>query len=141
MRKLTYFVVLLGALGLLALLRETLQLQQEIQQATHAAVVSAMRAELMESWVRLQVASSSLEPGNPVRWLRHAPQAYLGEFRQPPPQVQTAWFYDLSQDCLVYVFAGGEKAAYRLKTTAGLSGAARGVIGGVDLVKDASCNE
>ena len=130
--------------AILILASELASLRKQIQLATHKAVVSEMRAALIEVWVARHLHTSSSEMqaqagGNPIRLLAQPPEGYLGEFNVAPDDMENAWFFNTHTQCLVYVFKKDEQLAYRLKSTSGLPAAAVGMIGGLDLVRDSAC--
>lgn len=131
-------------LGSMILVYEFASLRKEIRYAMHATMVDEMRAALIEIWVANQLyqspnAMQKLIGSNPVRLLKAPLEDYVGEFKTPPSDIENAWFFNLSTQCLVYVFKREEQVAYRLERTNGLHAGTRGMIGGLDLIKDSVC--
>lgn len=142
--KTTWWILALMWVAIWIVASELASLRKQIQLASHSAVVSEMRAALIEVWVARHLHTSpssmhALTGDNPIRLLSEPPESYLGEFNVAPEDVKNAWFFNLHTQCLVYVFDENEQQAYKLRSTAGLPAASRGMIGGLDLVKDSTC--
>lgn len=139
-----WLIASLLVLGSIVLVYEFASLRKEIRYAVHATKVDEMRAALIEIWVANQLyhspnAMQKLIGSNPVRLLKAPIEDYLGEFKNAPSNIENAWFFNLNTQCLVYVFKREEQVAYRLAHTNGMHVGARGMIGGLDLVKDSDC--
>lgn len=142
--KSTWLMLALIWAAILIVASELASLRKQIQLASHKAVVSEMRAALIEVWVARHLRTSSSEMqalagDNPIRLLPEPPEGYLGEFNVAPEDMENVWFFNTHTQCLVYVFDENEQLAYKLKSTAGLPAAAVGMIGGLDLVRDSAC--
>ena len=101
--------------------------------------VANMRWGLRELWAHRNAIGQSLDVGeidnaNPLQLLNERPKNYSGEYAQTPPGAQSVWYFDSKAKRLVYVFGDGRQARYRLTSTAKLSRASLGAVGGIDLV-------
>lgn len=113
---------------------EVQDLKQQIRQANYAAIVSNLRAALIERWVETQVlpqqrAEDDVIAPNPMRLLKQLPENYLGELNATPNDAEDVWFFNTKQNCLVYVDVRGEKILHPLVK----GSVVQGMLGGWDL--------
>lgn len=115
-------------------INEVRDLKQQIRQANYNAVVSNIRAALLERWVETQVLPQQGVAGepsvlNPMRLLKQLPENYLGELAKTPSDAVDVWFFNTKQNCLVYVDVSGKQILHPLRK----GNVAKGMLGGWDV--------
>lgn len=122
---------------------EVQDLKRQIRQANYLAVMSSLRAALIERWVETQLFPKPKQQAtgangvieyratlfNPMRLLKQVPENYLGALNKAPNNAKDVWFFNSKQNCLVYVNASGKPIPHPLVT----GSVTRGMIGGLDI--------
>jgi len=129
-----WLMIALVAITLGVAMHVVQDLKQQIRQANYSAVVSNLRAALIERWVETQVlprqdAAGDLSGLNPMRLLRQLPDNYLGELKEMPSDAEDVWFFSTKQYCLVYVDISGKQLLHPLVK----GSVAIGMLGGWDI--------
>lgn len=129
-----WLIIALIAIALSVVLHEVQDLKQQIRQANYSAVVSNLRAALIERWVETQVlprqgAADDVSGLNPMRLLKQLPDNYLGELNVAPSDAEDIWFFNTKQNCLVYVEASGQQILHPLVR----GSVTKGMLGGWDI--------
>lgn len=136
MRRYFEFAVVVLVISVLALLLLLAigRTRGDLEEAGMQAEVAVIRSELLEVLVHRETFGGSLPASNnPLDWVPSRPRNYLG-VRDGVPAATSAWYYDRPADELVYRFADGHRARFRLSREAAGS-AARGVLAGVGLLR------
>ncbi len=129
---------------------EVQDLKRQIRQANYLAVMSNLKAALIERWVETQLfpkskpqlvgANAVIEYRatlfNPMRLLKQVPENYLGALNKAPNNAKDVWFFNSKQNCLVYVNASGKPIPHPLVT----GSLTRGMIGGLDIAPNTGNN-
>jgi hypothetical protein len=114
-----WIMMALAAITLSVAMHEVQDLKQQIRQANYSAVVSNLRAALIERWVETQVlprhgGTGDLSGLNPMRLLKQLPENYLGELNETPSDAEDIWLFNTKQNCLVYVDISGKQILHPL---------------------------
>lgn len=129
-----WLIIALIAITLSVVMHEVQDLKQQIRQANYSAVVSNLRAALIERWVETQVlprqgVAEGISGLNPMRLIKQLPDNYLGELNAAPSDAEDIWFFNTKQNCLVYVEASGQQILHPL-----IKGSVtKGMLGGWDI--------
>ncbi|HEY3300018.1 MAG TPA: hypothetical protein VGJ90_04525 [Methylophilaceae bacterium] len=129
-----WLIIALIAIALSVVMHEVQDLKQQIRQANYSAVVSNLRAALIERWVETQVlprqgVAEEISGLNPMRLLKQLPDNYLGELNAAPSDAEDIWFFNTKQNCLVYVEASGQQILHPLVK----GSVTKGMLGGWDI--------
>jgi hypothetical protein len=113
-------MIALAAITLSVAMHEIQDLKQQIRQANYSAVVSNLRAALIDRWVETQVLPRQVGTGdlsglNPMRLLKQLPDNYLGELNETPSDAEDVWLFNTKQNCLVYVDVSGKQILHPLE--------------------------
>lgn len=136
MRRYFEFAVVVMFISLLALLllQAIGRTRGDLEEAGMQAEAAAIRSELLEVLVHRETFGGSLPASNnPLDWVPSRPRNYLG-VRDVVPAASSVWYYDRTANELIYRFADGHRARFRLSREAGGSNA-RGVLAGVGLLR------
>lgn len=127
-------VVILVSLLALFLLQSLGRAKSDMEEAGVKAVAAAIRTELLEVLAHREAFGGSLpDSDNPVDWVPTRPRDYLGAVDEVP-MAKSVWYFERRTGELVYCFADGHRARFRLSREAGASNA-RGVLAGVGLLR------
>ena len=125
--------VLLSVLTLF-ILQAIERTRDEVERVSVQGDVAALRAQLMERMAHHAAFGGALPASdNPVDWVRQPPASYAGENKQCPA-ARSTWYFNPAPGSLNYCLRNGGEVRYRL-TRIGSSSDARGIIGGVGLVR------
>lgn len=129
-----WLIIALVTITLGVAIHEVQDLKQQIRQANYSAVVSNLRAALIERWVATQVlprqgVTQDLSRINPMRLLKQLPDNYLGELDETPSDAEDVWLFNTKQNCLVYVDVRGKQILHPLVK----GSVAIGMLGGWDI--------
>lgn len=136
MRRLFEFSVVAVLLSVLALfiLQAIERTRDEVELAAVQGDVAALRAQLMERMAHRATFGGALPVSdNPVDWVRQPPASYAGVAKLCP-EARNTWYFNAAHGSLNYCLRNGGEVRYRL-TRVGSTRDARGVIGGVGLVR------
>jgi len=101
----------------------------DMEEAVVEAELASLHAQLLEKMAHREVFGGALPKGdNPVRWVENKPANYLGEFDHPPAQ-QGVWYYDVSNQVLIYRFQDGRLAGFRLSSASANESVGQGISG------------
>lgn len=131
MRRYLEFAVVILIISALALMLygALVQAKGDMEEAVVQAELASLRAQLLEKMAHREVFGGALPMSrNPVRWVENKPANYLGEFDHVPEQ-QGVWYYDLTNDALIYRFYDGRVAGFRLSPGTASESARQGISG------------
>jgi len=136
MRRYYEFAVVVILLSILAvvLMQALGRARNDMEEAGVQVEAAVIRTELMEVLAHRETFGGALpKTDNPVEWVASKPRNYRGALDEMPEE-KAVWYFDRRAAELVYRYADGRRARFRLSREAGASNA-RGVIAGVGLLR------
>jgi hypothetical protein len=134
------FFMLVAMVGVLAfvLLEALERVREEFEEAAVQAEATAIRVELLDRLAHREIVGGPLpESRNPLRWIAHQPEGYVGEF-DSSPSARGVWYFDLRKEALVYRFRSSREARFRLVRGAEMAMVQGGLSGvGLRRIEDA----